>query len=260
MAQPPFEQYGKEVAVHLRHATRREKEQVQKELTDHLMDHAQALTDAGYPLWQAYWAAAEAMGDPEEVGQALDQEYPRRWLVLSRLAALALAGALLLFLWTGSHYFSAAQGYLQARYNPLSWQTLDRQPGEPNLLSDQAVVCPLDWETQLSGGSRLHLFAVALEPVPQNGTYHAYVCLVSYQPDPRLSAQDVSQDIWYTWPSPYASYRQETSAQGGRYTDAYCYVLSQLDLSAGETPTLHYDRYGVTVTQPIPIPWEEVLS
>lgn len=44
MAQPPFAQYGQAVSAHLRHATRREKAQVQKELTDHLKDHAEALT------------------------------------------------------------------------------------------------------------------------------------------------------------------------------------------------------------------------
>lgn len=260
MAQPPFAQYGQAVSAHLRHATRREKAQVQKELTDHLIDHAEALAATGYDPWAAYWAAVEAMGDPEEVGRALDRAYPRQWLILSRLAGLALAVAVVLFLWAGSHYVSAAHGYLQARYAPMSWETLDRQPGEANLISDQAVVCPLDFETQLSGGSVLQVFAAALEPVPQNGTYHAYVCLVTYQTDPRLAAQDVSRDLWYTWDSPYAGDRQATGSQTGSYTDSYCYVLSQLDLPAGEIPTLHYDRYGVAFDLPIPLPWEEVLS
>lgn len=259
MAHPPFDDYGRSVCACLRHATRREKAQIQKELTDHLTDHTEALTSAGRDPWAAYWAAVEAMGDPEEVGKALDQEYPRRWLILSRLTALALVLAVLLFLTTGSRYVMAAHGYLQARYDPMSWDTLDRQPGKANLISDQAVVSPLTFTTTLSGGSVLHVFAAALDPVPQNGRYFAYICLVTYQPDPRLTTQDVSQDIWYTWGATDAALYQASASTGGRYSDAYAYTLSQLELPQGASPTLHYDHYGVTFDLAIPLPWEEVL-
>ena len=85
-----FQAYGEAVCAFLSHATRREKAAVRQELMDHLTDHTQALLDAGCPPEAAETRALAAMGEAQEVGQALNQAFPRRWLVLSRLALAAL--------------------------------------------------------------------------------------------------------------------------------------------------------------------------
>ena len=64
------------------------------ELTAHLEDHGQALTTQGLAPDLAAERAVAAMGDPYELGHALDQAHPPTLPRLSRL--LALAGALLL--------------------------------------------------------------------------------------------------------------------------------------------------------------------
>ena len=85
-----FQAYGEAVCAFLSHATRREKAAVRQELMDHLTDHTQALLDAGCPPEAAETRALAAMGEAQEVGQALNQAFPRRWLALSRLALAAL--------------------------------------------------------------------------------------------------------------------------------------------------------------------------
>ena len=71
--------YTNAVCACLRHATAKEKQAVAQELQDHLDDHAAALVEAGWDPEQAQAHALEAMGEAQEVGQALDREFPRRW-------------------------------------------------------------------------------------------------------------------------------------------------------------------------------------
>ena len=69
-----LERYCDAVCAHIRSkAGRRE---TYRELRDHLDDHVQALTDRGVPLDTARERAVAAMGDPAEVGKALDKLYP----------------------------------------------------------------------------------------------------------------------------------------------------------------------------------------
>ena len=66
----------------------------QAELTAHLEDHAQALAAKGLAPDLAAERAVAAMGDPYELGHALDRAHPPTLPRLSRMATLA--GALLL--------------------------------------------------------------------------------------------------------------------------------------------------------------------
>ena len=106
-----FQAYGEAVCAFLSHATRREKAAVRQELMDHLTDHTQALLDAGCPPEAAETRALAAMGEAKEVGQALDQTFPRRWLVLSRvnlvlaiLVGFAIGHSLHLEQWTSKFF------------------------------------------------------------------------------------------------------------------------------------------------------------
>lgn len=58
--------YGDQVCQFVRHATKKEKAAIRKELTDHIADHTQALMDAGHPPEAAQALALEAMGFPPE--------------------------------------------------------------------------------------------------------------------------------------------------------------------------------------------------
>ena len=77
------------VLSRVRFATEREREAIRRELEGHLEDHAADLVRIGWPENEAEERAMAAMGDPAEIGRALNREYPLGWLVLSRIALLA---------------------------------------------------------------------------------------------------------------------------------------------------------------------------
>lgn len=56
-----------------------ERKAIRAELQGHLEDKEQQLLDAGLDASQAARAAVEAMGDPVEVGKALDKAHPSIW-------------------------------------------------------------------------------------------------------------------------------------------------------------------------------------
>ena len=96
----PFLDFCAAVTRQLR--CRWEAEDVYQELYDHLQDHADALEERGLPPEEAQLQAVAAMGDPVELGRALDRlhsPWPWRILIVCRRclwAALALVLVLLL--------------------------------------------------------------------------------------------------------------------------------------------------------------------
>lgn len=69
-----LERYCDAVCSHIR--SKLGKRETYRELRDHLEDHIQALTERGVPADAAPERAVAAMGDPAEVGKALDKLYP----------------------------------------------------------------------------------------------------------------------------------------------------------------------------------------
>ena len=83
-----------QVLQELKHATDSERESVRRELEAHLEDHMEVLLDLGCTQEEAQARAEEALGDPVELGKALDSLYSPLWLWLDRLVRLLLAVAL----------------------------------------------------------------------------------------------------------------------------------------------------------------------
>lgn len=242
--------YGDQVCQFVRHATRREKAGIRKELTDHIADHTQALIRAGHPPDTAQRLALAAMGEAEAVGRALDREYPLRWLVLSRLAPVAVVVFALVLLYHGWFVPYALRDYLDARGDPIQTQhttIFDSSTGQsrpvPNLT-------PLDLRYQLPGGSVLSLYAVGLEPAGQAYTAYLYTVLYSQDPLPRWG---VPREV-LTFPSA-ETYRPMSSSNLG----LACYASYTISLSPGESLTARYDHYGIRIDAEIPLPWKEVL-
>ena len=74
--------------------TRREADGLRAELSGHIEDHAEALTEHGYEEGAAYERAVTLMGDPEETGRALRAQYGGWWLVVVQRAARILTAVL----------------------------------------------------------------------------------------------------------------------------------------------------------------------
>ncbi len=73
--------------------TRSEADDLRAELSGHIEDHAEALTEHGYEEDAAYERAVTLMGDPEETGRALRAQYGGWWLVAVQRAARILTAA-----------------------------------------------------------------------------------------------------------------------------------------------------------------------
>ena len=255
---PPFRiytrqvSYVKAVCACLRHATPKEKQAVAQELQDHLADHADALVEAGWDPEEAQAHALDAMGDAQEVGQALNREFPLRWLVISRVAGCVFLIALCVFLialllassWLREPVMDLYY-YHQAKYDPLSfdWHR-DELP----------TMAPLDLQAALPGGATLSIYAMGITE-NDTGSYDAYVCAVSYGENPFQFPTDAAQYL--------------TFSAGGEEIFSYspigdtrsscCFALYHLpELSWGVVPTAQLARNGTHVTWEIPLPWQEV--
>lgn len=80
------QEYCDRVLAVMRRPTGDERRAIREELDGHMEDRIEVLLELGYEEQLAEERALAAMGSPEEVGRALDREYPRVWLILSRIA------------------------------------------------------------------------------------------------------------------------------------------------------------------------------
>ena len=173
-----YHPYCQAVVRCLRHATAKERQEVSWELQCHLQDHADALEAAGYSPEQAQAHALEAMGDPQEVGSALDREFPLGWLMLSRSAlALVLTGAALLVLLLPSQIYGCVNSLI-ARSDPLNRDVHFHD-------TDHTVetTAPLDVTFTLPNGDVIDLYGVILTQ-EKPGRYIAAVYAVCYNKNP----------------------------------------------------------------------------
>lgn len=132
-----YKAYCDAVCAQLRRATAREKYQLRRELSAHLEDHACALMERDVPQEEAAARAVAAMGDPAEVGKALNAQLSRAWLLVGRGAlALLLCAVLALalpLLQTGQQVFWnlcarwGVEKYLDDADKMFTYFTLERE-------------------------------------------------------------------------------------------------------------------------------------
>lgn len=88
-----------EVLSHMPRATKKERAAMLKELRDHMEDAAEAMEAGGFSWEEAREKAAQAMGDPAEIGRALNTQLSPFWLWVGR-GSKAVAVCLLCLLAT----------------------------------------------------------------------------------------------------------------------------------------------------------------
>ena len=242
--EPWYRPYCQAVVRYLRHATAKERQNVRWELECHLQDHAEALEAAGHPPEQAQAHALAAMVDPQEVGSALDREFPLGWLIL--LLPQQLYGCV---------------NSLIARGDPLHSNAHFRDI-DPTI----ETAAPLDVTFTLPNGDVIDLYGVILVRketgkylVPQEADgYIAAVYAVCYNKNPfrdpyyQLDILDGLHDDG----SPY----QTTSGGGKSSPNADYGCLEFSTLAPGDTLTVRCRAPGYTAQQTVPLPWQEVNS
>ena len=83
-------EYCDRVLAQVGRLTSDEANDLRNELAGHIEDHAEALVEHGYTEEDAAARAVELMGDPEETGRALREQYRHFWLVIVQRAARIL--------------------------------------------------------------------------------------------------------------------------------------------------------------------------
>lgn len=250
---PRFLAYGEAVCRQVRHATRRERAGIQKELGDHLTDHTEALMAAGYDQQTAQALALDSMGAPEQVGKELDRAYPLRWLVLARgLLVLALVCLVPLMAY-GTNMVHTFADWWDAKYNPLG--TYQSAMSLASAGEEPLVLTPLDQTAELPGGNILHFYGVGTAPVPGDASRSTvYLCAVCYHRTPFLPGA-YPPELTFACdgvPAP-AAWRSVSNSS------AACYLTYPVTVPQGaQVLTVSYDHYGTSFRQTISLPQEEV--
>lgn len=119
-----------EVLGHIPRATWREKREIRAELAGHLEDHALDLEERGCSTEEAREQAVAAMGDPGEIGEALNAQLSTFWLTVQAVAQGAIAILLVLILWQvdwrGQFWY--IRDNWMARHGEVAWATYYEEP------------------------------------------------------------------------------------------------------------------------------------
>lgn len=222
------------VCERLTHATRSERDEVRKELQNHMLDHAEALIAIGYTEAEARAAAVKAMGDPEKIGRELNKEFPYGWLILSRgtFAALILIVPLLLCCFAF---------YIPSVLTNLSHRNLA-------VAEDYAI----DHDIEGPNGESYHFFMC--NPVEIGGHYFAKIAFVAYDRNPfRSPSQVAARHFLFNGTSyPHSFDDEPDRSRPGVYI---CYASVPISEGDQYVSTI-YDYAGCAFTERIPINWE----
>lgn len=228
----------------VRHATTGEKNAIRAELLDHMEDHAAALMERGKDEETARAMAAEAMGDPEEVGRELDRQYPLVWLALSR-ASLTLIVLILVTLVFRLPLFPFPFQNLRASTQAV--------PGSLENLRGYTYVVDLRADV---GTDVLRVFGVGLEPSldGKTGTVSLAMCCYDKNPFGQASSFLINRLTYEAGGEEVES----LSGGGGSNSGAAYWDAKDITVSReAETIAVCYDAFGVKARIEVPLNWED---
>lgn len=233
-----------QVLSRIRHATERERAAIRQELEGHLEDHAEDLRRIGYPEDEAVRRALAAMGDPAEIGWELNREYPLRWLVVSRVALLAVVWLSLLVFAQAVLLPGQVYRNLQATLHPQGYMALAAE--------ELAVVEDADIRAELNGDV-LKVYQTGLTRAGED-TYLASAAVCLYNRNPFADThRDLLQQMAVEAGEGLDSRWLIRGGDGARYLE-----LNRLPVEYGEELVLVYGGFGDTVVLRVPLPWEEL--
>lgn len=122
-------EYCDRVLAQVGRLTSDEANDLRNELSGHIEDHAEILTAHGYTEDAAYGRAVALMGDPEETGRALREQYRHFWLVIVQRIAIfvtivaCVQGFFMLPMLSG--VYESLRERVSPTVNSISWEELD---------------------------------------------------------------------------------------------------------------------------------------
>ena len=222
---------------------------ITQELTDHLQDHAAALEERGLSPEEAQLQAVAAMGDPAELGRALNKVHSPLWgLAFAVLRVLILCFVLMIC-------FSRAGFSLPPVLSAFYGSSGDGLEHDLETGFSELVSCiPLDQHRQLDTLS-----------IHYANAYLTIQSSTAEDPDPvywlYLEGSFWQTDPFHQAASPFTSTRQSVPSPitfsddlGTQYDSSWTYILPGVDPQASEI-YLDYDLFGRHYRLTIPLDW-----
>ena len=223
---------------------------ITQELTGHLQDHAASLEEKGLSPEEAQSQAVAAMGDPAELGRALNRVHSPLWgLTFAVLRLLILCLAFSIF-WDG--FLRLDYTYLLSCFYESSAERLERDL-ESGFVEPVACI-PLDQRRQLDSLSihyaRAHLVLQASTAGDPEPVYWLYLEGNFWQRDPFHQSAGPFTSTLQSVPPPTVF----SDDLGNQYDSPFTYILPGVDPRASEV-YLDYDLFGRHYRLTIPLDW-----
>ena len=213
------------VLARLTRADRVEKNRIREELAAHLEDRMEVLAEAGYTPAEAAERAVRDMGDPAEIGDALNAQFSRFWGWVRSLSCLLVVALLLPTLFSVGYDLTVIRGSLTRRTDPAQYHTLNEKNIELQV-----------FETGYKESSGEIGVSVAAYPVnPFLRELPDYLDMLTFDEEEALYSGSSS-----SWDRGY-SHRMMRCTPNEPYPDHV---------------TLVYDHYGERFELTVPLDWE----
>ena len=233
-------EYTEKVLSCLVDLTGREREAVRAELDGHMEDRILAAMEGGADAESAEAQAVAAMGNPEEVGRALQKQYPFGWLVVLRAAGAALAFTVLCVLFTANPLYQLKWN-LEARFFPRH-----------HLSAKEAQQCSQILDIRADVGSdQLYIYGAGTGGEVNSTAAEARIYYAIYD---RRPLGYVSQ-----WEMHFEDENGERLIGSGGSTSSAGGLFGRDDLQVPAGTERVYavvDRYGEELRLEVPLSWE----
>lgn len=221
--------------------TAEEREDVRRELEEHVEDRMEALLDMGWDEALAESRCLEAMGDPAEIGREMARQYRGWWWLWIGRAAMALTVVLCVQALLGLGLLIHARNSLEARLCPAMESQLEVEAA--------AELVDLRMDV---GNDVLRVFRVSVGR--QDGKAAAEIAMCVYDRWPfGIAVDNLHNKIQF------AGYEPERFFGGnGRGNYGAYFWQTYVPIEPGQkSVTLVYDCLGVTNRMEIPLPEQE---
>ena len=221
---------------------------ITQELTAHLEDHAAALEARGLSPQEARVRAVAAMGDPDQVGRALNRVHSPLWgLTFTALRLLSLC--LLLLLLESNLPGGLPQALVSRFYTPI--RTIEQ---ELDLGAQLISRIPLDQWRQVDTLHVHYTNAYLVRHASSNARspYWLYLEGNLWQGDPFHQADGPFANSASSQALPFPTVFSDDL--GNQYDSPFTYILPGVDPRASEV-YLDYDQFGRHYRLTIPLDW-----
>lgn len=244
-------EYCDRVLAQVGRLTADEANDLRNELAGHIEDHAEALVEHGYTEEDAAARAVALMGDPEETGRALREQYRHFWLVIVQRIAIfvtivaCVQGFFMLPMLSG--VYESLRERVSPTVNSISWEELD---GAADLheripIGDDIVQLNRIEYGVRDGERQAVLWVSSYDRIPGRKVYERLF--------ETMSLQNERGEVIDEWDD--CDYPSCVSSSGTLYV---CIASHRVNIEPDDTYIrLIYDRLGEHVALEIPLPGRE---